>query len=281
MEAGPSYSIPLKSCAAFTLTERPGSTNVLSFSPISELERKVFDGSHARKVVAAGYDSGIHIVAKNGVFAAEDILSQIADATGLNLHYSVDSRLEAIRPAVIVQGFSETAVVTVVLTPTTNDEFIVSCAYVIDSRNEGSIDGTPTSVAQMRHEKAEMARVMNDDSIADALPASISDAQLEDRQFGREFFRGVTRTFGERNGGFFPLVVLMLKRKDAYTLGYYEKTGDRWTIVEKPVAMSGTKSPYFTNLPNENRVALRGEKLDQSGSVFIYLENGHVVRREM
>lgn len=241
----------------------------------------MFRESHARDVVAAGYDSGVRIVAHKPVVAAEGVLAQIADRTGLQLHYSIDSRLEAMQPAVMVQGFSDTAVVTVVLTPASGDEFTVSCAYVIDARTKGAIDGTPAAIDQMQREKVELKRLMNDDSIADVLPDTIGADQIEDRSFGRRFFKGLARTYDVRNGSPVPIAILMLKRKDVYTIGYYEKSADHWALIDQPVVVSGTKPPYFTNLPNQNRGAVRGNKLDQSGSVFVYLENGHVTRRDM
>lgn len=274
--AGPPYAIQLKSSSSFSVI---GSASTITISPVSEMQRRVMN-SPARKVVAAGYDVGVRIKTTNANGAAQAILAQIAEATGLHLHYSVSSSLAEIKPVVLLQGFSDTAVITIVLAPASvPDEFTVACAYTLDARPTGSNDGTPAGAAELAAERAEFLRVMEGDSVADTLPASVPDAEIRNLAFTHRFFRPSQVSF-ERNGTAVPLVVLMVKRQDAYTVGFYERTGPNWTLLGKPVALTGTKAPYYTNAPGTNDVGLRANHLSSPGAVWVYVRDGHVVRED-
>jgi hypothetical protein len=209
---------------------------------------------------------------------AEDVLAQISRQTGLQLHYSVDGTLAAIKPIVLLQGCSESSVVTILLTPTGPDRYRLTCAYEIDARPSGSIDGTPAAIGAIKQAEEDMTAIFNRDSITSQLPAEISESDLKKTPAG-SYFRSPVLVSTRIHGSWGQALVLMLRHQDHYTIGFYLQADGVWRIVERPVEISGTKDPYLTNAPNGNAGAVGAAVAGSSGGYLIYLDDEKLIFR--
>lgn len=280
----PLYNVKITPTKTFEFVAEPNTSDQLSFYPLTDFMRKPGGG---RKVVAANYVTSLPAIrTETPAVAAQEILNQIGQQTGLMLRKYLNSTLTRVAPGALVQAVSDTAVITLVLTPKEKDLFWVACAYVIEERPEGSIDGTPAAIAQME----ETMRLMTADSTVTSLPEKVV---LKDIKLG-DYFRGsLGFSLPDSSGQFLPVVVLMLKKGNDYTVGFYRNEDGLLTILDQPVALSGTRPPFLTNLPDQaaspdnvpprasqSRTGLRANKFEGAGGYYIAFENGHVVKNE-
>lgn len=280
------YSVKIAASPSFEVVTATNVFGQLSMYPFSEMMAKGMQKPGGRKVIAADYAAGfVCIRTKEPSVAVQDIANQITRQTGLMLRKHVNSSLAVIAPTTILQAFSDTAVITLVLTPKEPDVYLVSCSYLIEERPKGSIDGTPAAITQME----ETMRLLSADSTATTLPARIA---LKDVQPG-EYFRGAQQ-FQQpgANGQFIPLVVLMLKNGNDYTVAFYRNEDGQLSMLDQPVVLSGTRSPFVTNLPTEPplpadtplrpdqiRLGLRANNISGTGGYYLSFENSRVFKK--
>ena len=284
---GALYSVKIAAAPSFEVVAAPNIYGQLSMFPFSEMMAKGMQKPGGRKVIAADYAAGfVCIRTKEPSVAVQDIANQITRQTGLMLKKHVNSALAVIAPTTILQAFSDTAVITLVLTPKEPDVYLVSCSYLIEERPEGSNDGTPAALAQME----ETMRLLSADSTATTLPSRIA---LKDVQLG-EYFRGAQQfQQPEANGQFFPAVILMLKKGNDYTVAWYRNENGLLIMLDQPVALSATHSPFITNLPDaasapagtpvrpeQIRLGLRANRIDGPGGYYLSFENGRMSKKE-
>lgn len=271
-----SFSVTLKSGRAFTLVE--GSSGVLNFhgyTPAAMLAK------FKRPLLGGDYQVGIRLRTKNAAFAAQDILNQIGEGCGFRLTKTVNSTLAQMAPAAMITGVSDMAVITVVLTPKAEDEYLLSCSFVLDARPGGSLDGTPENARLLAEEKAEMQRLMDQDSLEEKLPETLSNAQQADAQFARRFFRGLMRFPAAKTGFASDLLLGMTRRGDVYTLGYYQTSEAGWKLIAAPVRLSGIRSSTITNSKETGFMgAVRLNKADNSGAYFVQPKDGGLIVSE-
>jgi len=244
----------------------------IDFYPLSERMGAGMRQASTRKIVAADYATGTVLKTKQPASAIREVLSQISRQTGLKLTATFNTALEEIAPNALVQAFSETAVITLVLTPKGGDEFALTCVYAIDERPIGSIDGTPAAIAQMQ----ETLRRMNADSAATSLPAKFATAELK----SADYFRGAQGwTLSNPNGeNQTPVMFLLLKKGDEYTLGVYRETNAVWSMIDQPVVLNGFGAPYCHG--RDKLMSLRSAKIDGHSGFDFFLENGRLLKKE-
>ncbi len=283
--AGALYTVRLAGDRSFELVAEPNAIHQLSFSPLGEIGTKIMAGPGKRKLVAADYEPAfVKIRTQDPVAAAQEILRQISQQTGLMLRVHLNSSLAQIAPVTVVQAISDTAVITLILTPVSNDVFLVTCAYVLDERPSDSVDGTPASIVQMDKTAATL-RAMEGDSQATHLPERVVMKDLK----AEAFFRGTMMRFDavDAEGKTFETVALMLRKGSDYTVGFYRNEDGILALLDRPLELLGTKSPYLTNLPEHTsirtdrfRMALRANKPTGTGGYYLALELGHPVKIE-
>lgn len=264
----PLYQVKLTSTKTFEVPAGAG----IDLYPLSERMGAGMRQASARKIVAADYATGTVLKTKQPASAIQEVLSQITRQTGLKLTATFNTALEQIAPNTLVQAFSETAVITLVLTPKGGDEFALTCIYTIDERPGGSIDGTPAAIAQME----ETLRRRTADSAATSLPGRFATAELK----SEDYFRGtqgwtLSNPSGENQT---PVMFLLLKKGDEYTLGVYQAANSVWTMIDQPVVLNGFGPPYCYG--RDKRMSLRSPKTNGPGGFDLFLENGHLLKKE-
>jgi hypothetical protein len=263
---GPLYSVKLTSTETFEVAAGTG------ISIYADSEQFGIRKASERKIVAAGYVTGIVIKTKVPASAIQDVNFQIARQTGLKLLATVNAGLEQIAPTTLLLAFSETAVITLVLTPKGGDEFSLTCSYVIDERPAGSIDGTPAAIAQLE----ERLRRMVADSTATSLPTKIAASELKPD----DYFRGAQEwTLSSPTGDTpTPVKFLLLKRGDEYTLGVYREANAVWSMIDQPVVLHGFGPPGCYG--RDKLMFLRSPKTGGHGGFDFFLENDHLLKKE-
>lgn len=175
----------------------------------------------------------------------------------------------------MLQAFSETSVITLLLTTKDESVYLLSMAYVIDKRLEGSIDGTPAGITQIK----ESIRRIDADSVATSLPAKIAlrDLKMEDYFHSMQQI-SLSDPTGEKHS---TVMVLMLKKQDDYTLGIYQTTGGVSTMLDGPISLPGTKPPVFRGSGDQKAFIrfIRVPNLDGSGGVDFFVSEGHVTKQ--
>lgn len=269
--AAPLYRTKITSTKTFEVMAGTG----LNFYPFSEQMGGTMNGKSRRRIIAADYEAGVVIKTKEPAAAIQQVLGQISKQTGLMLTTHFNSNLEQIAPATLLQAFSDTSVITLLLTPKGEDVFALACAYAIDERPEGSIDGTPAAIAQME----EAARRMTADSVATSLPEKIAANDLKPG----DYFRGAQKlSLSDPTGKMqTPVMALLLKKSDNYTVGIYRNVEGTWIIIDQPVALSGTGSPHprVKSEASETLASIRALKIDGTGGVDLYVSNGHLLQQ--
>jgi hypothetical protein len=265
----PLYTVKFTSTSTFEVSGSTGSAS-LNFYP----ETKATKGK--RNIVGAGYLTGIEIKTKDPARAAQAILRQICEQTGLMAGYHMKSSLAELEPIVLLQGFSETSTITLLLTPKQVNVFTVTCAYVIDQRPDGSIDGTPAGIAQMN----EQLRALTADSIATTLPQKFPTAGLK----AENFFRGrqemtITDPTGKQSQ---KVSFLLLKKDRDYTVGIYRESEGTWTIIDQPITLRGTGSPHINGRGNGKDLisSIRAINADGKTGTDLYVVDGRIIKKE-
>lgn len=263
----PIYSVKLKPAPNFTL---PSGAGMLSFHPLSTGASQVFNGHIKRKIKGAGYVTGIEIQTKEPRIALQEILLQICEQTGLQLGKIADSSLAKLSPITLLQGFSETAVVNLLLTPSEGDASILSCSYVVYERPENSIDGTPAAIAQMEA----MRQQMNADSVAQTLPSEFTKNAIKLSDYCRG---GLSAEITDRQGKN-PLEVLTLHLKTGnhYILGVYQEKAGAWHMIEEPLDLSGFGPAGIYEINGIS--SLRCRKSGGGSGFDIFIEDGHLIK---
>jgi hypothetical protein len=279
--ADPLYTVLLAPGRHFELVGAPPAGVQLSFYPLSEMMAQGSKAPHARKVVASDYLPAFATIrTDNPSLALQSLFNQIALQTGLMLRKHINTSLPAMAPATMMQAYSETAVITLLLVPKEPGLYLASGAYVIEERPEGSIDGTPEAIAQTK----EQLRLLTADSTAPVLPASVVLAEIRPG----DYFRGAQLfQLPDDKGGFYPAAVLILKRGTDYSLASYRNDDGQLTRLGEPVAWSGTKPPYVSASSGQSpgspgnpprltqvRTGFRAENPDGKGGVDISFAAG-------
>lgn len=274
----PLYKITLQSTPAFEIVGHPD----LAFYPFSEGMGSMIRRSKVRRILAADATS-VTLRSGRPEQVLSQVLQQISEQTGLKLSSTHNSATPPTEPVFFRQGFSDTAVITLLLVPAENGLYQLTCHYIIDERPPGSNDGTPEGIADLKKLKAEMQRVMTADSIASTLPARIANADLK----STDYFRPLQGPFTLPDGSGVSLTVLMTKRQDHYTAGFYSEIDDTLVRIGDPADFAGTRPPYVTNLPaspgkpgQPTPTCLRADKLDGHGGYYVSLEDGKVIKRK-
>lgn len=270
---GPPYLVELTSGGGFEL--RPGTKKTITLSARPEI---FASAPVVPKVIGLDYDAGVAIETDQPVLAAQEIMRQIGQRTGLRLRTATNSATDALKPLAILQGVSETAVVTIVLSPATGRTFNVGIAYVLYKRPAGSIDGTPDAIAAMDAEVGRFRRMMNEDSVATELPKTVLRADAETQEFYERFFRGAARLGGVRDGRAVQRLLLMLKRQDAYSVAFYDDIDGVWKRIGNPIQIRSPRPPVLTDLPGGDATAARFAKADAEGFEYVYVEGDGVKR---
>lgn len=283
------YTVRFQPGRSFEFVADAGTIHQLSLYPLSEVGAKIMKRPGGRKIVAAGCEAAfLKIRAKQPASAAQELLRQISRQTGLQLKSVIDGGLQQIAPAAMVQAVSDIAVLTLILTPTANDVFLVTCAYEVDERPEGSIDGTPEAVTRMEKMVAAV-RAMNGDSKATSLPARAVLKNLNPE----EYFRGMMTGFSamDAEGKRFDVAALILRKGSDYTVAFYRDDDGLLTMLGQPIELHGTRTPYLVKLPAEpsssagsslpgSPLCLRVDKLEGSGGYDLLLEAARPVKKE-
>lgn len=277
----PLYRVTLKATPAFEIV---GNAQ-LSFYPFSEQMGAMIRKGKVRRLVA--HDAAtVTLRSERPQEVLSQVFRQIGEQTGLKLGSASNSSTPPTAPVYFRQGVSDTAVITLLLVPAENGLFHLTCHYILDERPAGSNDGTPEAIAEMQ----ETLRLLSADSTASTLPAK---ANLQNIKPGEYFRSPMLTNAPDGSGGFFPIAVLMLKKGGDYVVGFYRNENNNLTLMDQPVALTGTTSPFVTNLPadpslpagtplrtDQMSMGLRANKAGGTGGYYLSLENGRVVKRE-
>jgi hypothetical protein len=272
----PLYTIQLKSDEKFDLVVDRTSINRIDFFPSNTAAAQKSGQPDARKVIASGYQSGVRIKTQKPDLAVQGIIRQIGQQTGLMLATRIDSTVAArTAPAVLQLSYSETSVINLLLVPKDDGTFVLTCDYVIYSRPEGSIDGTPAATANME----EQMRRLDADSVAIALPEKIraDELKLED------YYRPASQIgISDQDNHTVLVMALMLKKGSDYSIAFYQSDGTTWARIDQPMQLLGTHPPGYSGLTilGHLHLSVRAKKLNGVGGYDVSLQNGRLIKQE-
>jgi hypothetical protein len=147
----PLYQVTLKTTPAFEIVGH----NQLAFYPFSEQMGAMVRKNKVRPFLAADATS-VSLRSERPREVLSQVLQQISEQTGLKLASVSNSTTPPTEPVYFRQGFSDTAVITLVLVPGEDGLFHLTCHYLISERPAGSNDGTPEAIVELQEMKKQI-----------------------------------------------------------------------------------------------------------------------------
>jgi len=141
----PLYTVTLHATPAFEIVGH----DRLAFFPFSENVAPLIRKKNVRRLLAADATSLV-LRSEKPREVLSQVIQQIAEQTGLKLSSVSNSGTPPTAPVFFHQGLSDTVVITLLLVPAENGLYHLTCHYIIDERPEGSNDGTPAGIAEIK-----------------------------------------------------------------------------------------------------------------------------------
>lgn len=125
----PMYSFSLKDNRFFTVE----GNRTIDIHGLSERLRPMVQESKKRKIAAAHYSGGVLIRTPDAGAAAQEVISQISDQSGVELGFFNDTAFAAkTSPVILLMAVNQKSVWHVLLTPKEEGLYLLSLTCVVD-----------------------------------------------------------------------------------------------------------------------------------------------------